>query len=403
MNKQIFVYWNKGFQNAPFVVQICLESLKFYKSSFEVVELNDMNIGDYITLPDCTRWPNFPVALKSDIIRTMLLSKYGGVWSDATILYNKPIDSWLPNCLKKGWFAFYNSNASSFFLAAEKNNYLVSTLEKYFINKIYTELSDKQSLFVNNWIKSPYYLLWHICFSSLVKTDPIFKDISDSAIRMCNLNCIKYLLHYGLTLSITNDYMRIVDSDIYPCFKLTYKYDYNLKIKNTALSYAIKHFLRKSIDYKLANLEPSFDSASNIDLSEISINGEEDFNIDTHSSDMSENQNVITHTALAHRDRLIEGYKYNNPAFKISGSFCTFENVKVGNGGKFHVYQFSSPFDKYNAQIWIPFNGNSMYIRNSNGKGKYSNFREFIFADDLNEIKSEIELLKKEIKSLKSN
>lgn len=90
--KIIWRYWATGWETAPFVVKKCTESIHRYASDYEIIDIDDKNVENYIQLPEkLLNTKNFPVQTKSDLIRIMLLAKYGGVWIDATIFLNKPL------------------------------------------------------------------------------------------------------------------------------------------------------------------------------------------------------------------------------------------------------------------------------------------------------------------------
>lgn len=87
--KKAFIYWAQGFDNAPLLVQTCLESVKLHLKGYEIIELDDGNIYDYIQFPPhivrkieagLIHYPH-----KSDLLRLELLIKYGGLWLDSTL------------------------------------------------------------------------------------------------------------------------------------------------------------------------------------------------------------------------------------------------------------------------------------------------------------------------------
>ena len=47
----IWIYWNKGIEQAPIIVQKCYESVCKH-SNQKIILLNDQNLADYIRLPD---------------------------------------------------------------------------------------------------------------------------------------------------------------------------------------------------------------------------------------------------------------------------------------------------------------------------------------------------------------
>mgnify|MGYP000082498576 CR=1 FL=1 len=125
MNKNIWIYWSQGFDNAPPLVKECLKSAKHYNPNWNIIELTDVNLKEYI---DGIHHPG-PLAAYSDIIRISLIEKYGGLWVDATVLFNKSLDEWLPEYITEGMFAFSKPtkrhNICSWFLYGEKDNFLI--------------------------------------------------------------------------------------------------------------------------------------------------------------------------------------------------------------------------------------------------------------------------------------
>lgn len=92
-DKVIWQYWAQGYDQLPEIVAECLQSVDNFKGDFQVIRLTDATVGDYIRIPDYVERnrKNMSVAHYSDILRYMLLSTYGGVWMDATIMLSGPI------------------------------------------------------------------------------------------------------------------------------------------------------------------------------------------------------------------------------------------------------------------------------------------------------------------------
>lgn len=91
----IWQYWAQGYEQVPEVVQKCLKSVEQWKGDYTIIRLTDNNLSDYIQLPDYILEKKekgiIPFAQFSDILRVCLLSSYGGIWLDATILLTGPI------------------------------------------------------------------------------------------------------------------------------------------------------------------------------------------------------------------------------------------------------------------------------------------------------------------------
>lgn len=94
-NQTIWQYWAQGYGNVPPLVRKCLDSVDKWKGEFTIVRLTDRNLDEYISLPryiiEKKEKGIIPLAQFSDILRVCLLSTYGGVWLDATIMLTGPI------------------------------------------------------------------------------------------------------------------------------------------------------------------------------------------------------------------------------------------------------------------------------------------------------------------------
>ena len=128
MSSKVWVYWNKGWDNVPPVVQFCKRSWEKYSGDREIVYLTDANIKQYL---DVDFFPKnirkAPVQAYSDYLRISLIEEHGGVWLDSTTFLTKPLDDWLPDYLK-AWNLFLFSNVrpdrkiASWFIAGDKEH-----------------------------------------------------------------------------------------------------------------------------------------------------------------------------------------------------------------------------------------------------------------------------------------
>jgi hypothetical protein len=180
--KNIFIYWEQNFKNAPYIVKKCLESWKLKNPDWNIIELNDENLKNYINIeidiPNIKK-KNISKTTYSDIIRIFLLDKYGGCWCDATTYCVVPLTNWLNNqIIKSGFFAFSylepNSKhlLSSWFLYSAKNNYLIKKWKQKFIE------------YWNKNNKANDYFIFHNIFKDLYNTDYVFKFIWDSSYKI---------------------------------------------------------------------------------------------------------------------------------------------------------------------------------------------------------------------------
>lgn len=108
LDDPIWIYWNKGIENAPEIVQKCYESICKYNQN--VILLNDQNLSEYIQLPEYIEKKKdegkIPMAAYADLMRFALLEHYGGTWIDSTVYLTGPIPEAI---MKNPFFAMRNS------------------------------------------------------------------------------------------------------------------------------------------------------------------------------------------------------------------------------------------------------------------------------------------------------
>ena len=128
----IWVLWWQGEENAPEIVKACIRSIRKNANGHKVIFLSQENYQSYVTLPEMiVKKHNAGVishAAYSDMIRLSLLSKYGGMWIDATVFISQPIPEEL---FLKDFFTLktYNRNYTwvsksrwtGYYLAGKKN------------------------------------------------------------------------------------------------------------------------------------------------------------------------------------------------------------------------------------------------------------------------------------------
>ena len=94
----VFVCWWQGFDQAPDTVRLCLESIRrnIPEDRCVLCEIRAENMEQYIYLPIhiMERYRDGRISLThlSDVLRVMLLYRYGGLWLDATYFLAKPLE-----------------------------------------------------------------------------------------------------------------------------------------------------------------------------------------------------------------------------------------------------------------------------------------------------------------------
>lgn len=88
-NPPIWVFWWQGEENAPLLIQRCIQSIRRHASGHPVKVVDQHNYMDFVSLPPHILQKREAGIISlthfSDILRMALLAEYGGLWLDATI------------------------------------------------------------------------------------------------------------------------------------------------------------------------------------------------------------------------------------------------------------------------------------------------------------------------------
>lgn len=148
IEKNVFVFWWDGFENAPVIVKQCLLSIKKFHSDFEIIEIDKNNYKKYTDIHSeiISDFEKGIISIQtfSDILRFNLLKNNGGIWIDSTIFFFQEFD--LINGLKdksfesvcfassNHFFEYKNTSCSwsGYFIAARKNSLLINAIDDIF-------------------------------------------------------------------------------------------------------------------------------------------------------------------------------------------------------------------------------------------------------------------------------
>ena len=222
---RIFTFWAQGFSDAPAIVRRCHEELRRLHPATEIVVLDAASVDEYITLPPhIDRMLAGDPTKLSDLLRLELLSRYGGVWLDATCLPRVRLLDILPQLLRpSGFFAFTirRGQAASWFLASEPDHYLVAMMREshYEYWRHYDHILD-------------YYMFHHI-FEALYHVDDRFRALWDATPTVSRLGATVFR-QAMLSPHDPTTFQALIDG----CFvhKLTYKIDESALHRDTLLA-----------------------------------------------------------------------------------------------------------------------------------------------------------------------
>jgi hypothetical protein len=123
----IWTLWLQGWEAAPPIVRACRATWENRNPGWEVRALTQESLGEYRSAVPPIR-PEIPRAAYSDLVRVNLLSRFGGVWADATAYCTRPLAGWIDHVTASGFFAFRPAQPrmlSTWFLAASQDSYLL--------------------------------------------------------------------------------------------------------------------------------------------------------------------------------------------------------------------------------------------------------------------------------------
>ncbi len=138
---RIWQYWEQGLENAPEIVQACLDSVVKYNPDIERVIISPKNVREYVNIPEfiykLKEKGIIKLAQFSDILRTYLLVEHGGCWIDATVLLTAPLPQYITNA---DLFVFKADektdldglNMASYFISAKPNNKILCQCQSFF-------------------------------------------------------------------------------------------------------------------------------------------------------------------------------------------------------------------------------------------------------------------------------
>ncbi len=232
----IWVFWWQGEEKLPPICRACIDSLYKYNSEYEITFLSESNFSEYVDVPqtiiDKVRNGVFSVTHLSDIIRLMLLAKYGGLWVDATLYFTQKIPS---SWFDYPFFSIKNesdsniyiskSQWSTFIMGGDKSSSFFKVLSKLMV--AYGEREDcfieymTMDVFMRLLFERPNYspLLDNlpVMNEGLHKLRPLLNSIFDSSeFNMLSMHNVCFKLTYKMKFSANPNtyYNFLLNNDI---------------------------------------------------------------------------------------------------------------------------------------------------------------------------------------------
>lgn len=206
--KIIWTYWDNP-DRIPKVVEMCMESWKKWNADYEIILLTKKNYLDYVNIPyEITSNKNFNdnPARFSDLVRINVLTEFGGVWVDSSVLLKDSIDKWLfprpgefsgfyidgfteikDSPIVENWF--FACNKGSKFMRAWRDEFIKMidfvTIEEYIKSRIKMGVNIQK-------INDPIYLAMHVAAQKVIQIDKY--PLKDLILRKAEDGPFKYLV-----------------------------------------------------------------------------------------------------------------------------------------------------------------------------------------------------------------
>jgi len=218
--KFVWTYWDQGKDCAPAIVDKCISSQRLHFGDRHIL-LSDRSLAEYIDIPNYIVEKRHLMTTThfSDIIRLLILKKYGGTWVDATVFISSS-----PSDPESGFFAFSRPHdpyfLSSWFLQARANSYIVSKWLSVLLDywKSHDALID-------------YYLLHHLFEVEVLVDKKFSREWSKVSFKShVEPHAFQSLLGRQYIPGMLNKV--IFESDVH---KLTYKFPEKFLSKGTVL------------------------------------------------------------------------------------------------------------------------------------------------------------------------
>ena len=128
--KQVWICWLQGMENAPQIVQDCYASVCYWMKDWKITVITANNMNEYVQFPDyiVRKWKEGMISNThlSDLLRLELLIRYGGLWIDSTTYMTGTIPAYIDDSnffvYRNGWMDMEMINMGSWLIFSKYTN-----------------------------------------------------------------------------------------------------------------------------------------------------------------------------------------------------------------------------------------------------------------------------------------
>jgi hypothetical protein len=178
--RKVWTFWDTP--NPPTVVNECIQTWRKHNPNYDIVVLNKENLAQYLPEVDFSKIKHIhdksPEKF-SDMVRLHILAKYGGIWSDASIICLKSYDSWIHPLQEKKNSEFVGFYIDSFTLPEYKKESPV--VENWFFACV------PNSAFVKDWLNE------FLRISDFSTIEEYVENVRSQGVNLQNISSTSYL------------------------------------------------------------------------------------------------------------------------------------------------------------------------------------------------------------------
>lgn len=231
--KIIWVFWWQGADTKPPICKACYNSLlEACPKDYEIVNLSKDNISDWIIIPseifEKVKKGIFSFTHLSDIIRTMLLAKHGGLWVDSTLYFGRKIPS---SWFEYPFFSIKNKPDGETFISHNQwSTFIMGTNNKsdFFgkLSELMVEYGKRENCFIE-------YMTIDV-FMAILFDMPKYKNLLDMVpVKNEGLHSLRPILNETCNEAY---FKELRTKNV--CFKLTYKMDFSSSVNGSPTYYS---------------------------------------------------------------------------------------------------------------------------------------------------------------------
>lgn len=249
--KNIYFFWNDGFDNLPPLVELCIKLWEKLNPDFNIIKLDNKDLKNALQELNL-EYLDIPIQHLSDILRVYILSNKGGIWADATVLPILPLNRWLPEAFEEDFFAFRCHHApycliSNWFFVSSPEHLITKTwldeIKNYWnrTRKLYMDPRNGNptpenpifEIYMNKDKSDTYpYFCHHYLFTGMILKNDNLRKIWDSVkpISSTPLHQLQNYMRMKMDLD-EEEVLTIIEKSVVE------KLDWRLKVNNLDLIY----------------------------------------------------------------------------------------------------------------------------------------------------------------------